>query len=95
MYTWMLFETEEKCSIADLKIAENMSNMFPLNPQEHYASVNVLTAGPIVVNGKTVVCGFIKPTLENGYTQAQVTNYLADVEWDAEADWTQDWFEQV
>jgi len=94
MYTWMLFETNEKCSIAELKIAENMSNMFPANPQAHYANVNMLTAGAIVVDGKTVVCGFIKPTLEMGYTPAQVTNYLADVEWDAEADYSADWFEQ-
>jgi len=93
-YRWILFETVEKGQIAELQIAANMTTMFPQNPQEHYSNVQNLKTGGVEIDGKTVVCGFRKVDLEGGYTQAQVEGYLSNVEWDAEADWSVDWFEQ-
>lgn len=93
-YRWILFETRQKAEIADLQIAANMTAMFPQNPQEHFSCIDNFKTGGIEIDGKTLTCGFRKVDLEGGYTQAQVDGYLADVEWDAEADWDINWFDQ-
>jgi hypothetical protein len=97
MANWFLFTSIARAQTADLKIAQNMSAMFPLNPQEHYANIEMLKTGGVEIGGVTYVCGYRALDLERGYTQAQVDGYLADVEWDTVAEYPEgnetDWFD--
>jgi len=79
---WMLFDSVAKAQEMDLLIAANMTAMFPLNPQSHWADVQMLKSGGAMINGVLCVCGYVECSLERGYSQAQVTNYLAGVTWD-------------
>lgn len=97
MANWFLFTNIEKAQIADLKIAANQATMYPLNPWEHYANIEMLKTGGVEIDGVTYVCGYRALDLEGGYTQAQVDGYLVGVEWDAIAEYPQghetDWFD--
>jgi hypothetical protein len=95
---WFLFTNQERAEAAELKIAQNQSAMYPLNPWEHFNyPTAVLKVGGALINGILCTNGFPAVNLEAGYTQAQVEGYLAGVEWDTAADYPEghetDWFD--